>query len=48
MGDDAPVADDEATGVDREARRAVEAILMVAVDPVPANLLAQLLSLIHI
>ena len=44
MGDDAPVADDEATGVDREARRAVEAILMVAVDPVPANLLAQLLE----
>ena len=44
MGEDAPVADDEATGVDQEVRRAVEAILMVAVDPVPANLLAQLLE----
>ena len=37
MGEDAPVADDEATGVDQEVRRAVEAILMVAVDPVSAN-----------
>ena len=27
-----------------EVRRAVEAILMVAVDPVPPNLLAQLLE----
>ena len=27
-----------------EARRAIEAILMVATDPVPANLLAQLLE----
>jgi len=27
-----------------EIRRAVEAILMVAIDPVPANLLAQLLE----
>ena len=27
-----------------EVRRAVEAILMVAIDPVPANLLAQLLN----
>ena len=44
MSEDAPVADDEATGVDQEVRRAVEAILMVAVDPVPANLLAQLLE----
>jgi segregation and condensation protein B len=31
--------------VDVEARRAVEAMLMVAVDPVPPNLLAQLLEL---
>ena len=27
-----------------EVRRAIEAILMVATDPVPANLLAQLLE----
>ena len=35
----------EGAGVDDEARRAVEAILMVAVDPVPPNLLAQLMEL---
>ena len=44
MGEDASVADDEAIGVDQEVRRAVEDILMVAVDPVSANLLAQLLE----
>ncbi len=31
--------------IDVEARRAVEAMLMVAVDPVPPNLLAQFLEL---
>ena len=36
---------DGAEDVDVEARRAVEAMLMVAVDPVPPNLLAQLLEL---
>ena len=36
-----PVVDQSNT----EVRRAVEAILMVAVDPVPPNLLAQLLEL---
>jgi len=36
---------DRAEDIDVEARRAVEAMLMVAVDPVPPNLLAQLLEL---
>ena len=35
---------DDAAPRSEEVRRAVEAILMVAIDPVPANLLAQLLE----
>lgn len=44
MDGETPVGS-EGAGVDDEARRAVEAILMVAVDPVPPNLLAQLMEL---
>ena len=44
MDGETPVGS-EGAGVDDEVRRAVEAILMVAVDPVPPNLLAQLMEL---
>jgi len=45
VADVADGAGDGPEDVDVETRRAIEAMLMVAVDPVPPNLLAQLLEL---